>query len=262
MKNSRVCLSLSFTAFVLAQALAGCASIQVRPAPLANVHKAAVVAFGWSVDLSSDSDKNLSNSVGDIVNASKAIAESADASAREQTPRNAYEALAKKVGEDMHWTMMPLQEVAANPEVQEIVKSIKVFGDSSAITGIMHPYQADRLSAAQRKQLLEKLGVDAVLFADVKIKVGGTSGFAMAGMGSITKYPQATIALSVFGPQDEEPIWRDRWATGDKATTGIANTMGVQNDSTKDAALVEAMNLAIDKLMARYHEQSGAVAAK
>jgi hypothetical protein len=258
MKNCPARFSLSLMLLVLSQGLVGCASIQVRPAPLANVHKAAIVAFGWSVDLSSESDKNVSSSIGDIINTSKAIAEMANPAEREQPPRNAYEALSKKIDENLHWTMLQLQEVAANPAVDQTVKSIKVFGDSPAITGIMHPYQADRLSAAQRKELLEKLGVDAVLVADVKIKVGGTSGFAMAGMGSITKYPQATIALTVYGAQDEEPIWRDRWCTGDKATTGVANTMGVQNDSGKEAALAEAMTLALDKLIARYREQAGA----
>jgi hypothetical protein len=258
MKNRRMCLSLPFMLLVLAQGLAGCASIQVRPAPLANVHKAAVVAFGWSVDLSSESDKSVSNSVGDVINATKAIAESADASTRELVPRGAYDALAKKIDESLHWSMLPLQDVAANPEVQQAVTSIRVFGDSPAITGIMHPYQADRLSPAQRKDLLAKLGVDAVVVADIKIKVGGTSGFAMAGMGSITKYPQATIALTVYGPQDDEPIWRDRGATGDKAATGVANTMGVQNNSTRDAALAEATGLGLDKLIARYRSQPGA----
>jgi len=262
MKNRHMRLPLPFMLLVLAQALVGCASVQVRPAPLANVHKAAIVAFGWSVDLSSESDKSVSSSIGDVVNASKAIAESADASTREQVPKNAYDALAKKIGESLHWTLLPMQDVAANPAVQQIVTSIKVFGDSPAITGILHPYQADRLSPAQRKELLEKLGVDAVLVADVKIKVGGTSGFAMAGMGSITKYPQATITVTVYNPQDEEPIWRDRGATGDKATTGVANTMGVQNDSTRDAALAEATGLALDKLIARYREQAAAPAAK
>jgi hypothetical protein len=139
------------------------------------------VAFGWSVDLSSEEDKKVSSSIGDIVNTSKAIAEAADASTRELVPRNAYDAVAKKIDENLHWTMLPLQDVAANPAVQQIVTSSKVFGDSPAITGIMHPYQADRLSPAQRKELLGKFGVDAVVIANVKIKVGGTSGFAVAG---------------------------------------------------------------------------------
>jgi hypothetical protein len=239
MKNRCMCFSLPFGLLVLAQALVGCATVQVRQAPLANVHKAALVAFGWSVDLSSEEDKKVSSSIGDIVNTSKAIAEAADASTRESVPRNAYDAVAKKLDENLHWTMLPLQDVAANPAVQQIVTSIKVFGDSPAITG-----------------------VDAVVVADVKIKVGGTSGFAMAGMGSITKYPQATIALTVYGPQDDEPLWRDRGATGDKAKTGVANTMGVQNDSTRDAALAEATTSSLDKLIARYREQAGAPAAK
>jgi len=262
MKNSGLRLSLPFMLLVLAQSLAGCATVQVKPAPLANVHKAALVAFGYSVDLSSEEDKKVSSGIGDIINASKAIAEAADASTRENVPKAAYEAVSKKVEENMHWTMLPLQDVAANPAVQQIVTSIKVFGDSPAITGIMHPYQADRLNPAQRKDLLEKLGVDAIVVADVKIKVGGTSGFAMAGMGSITKYPQATIALMVYGPQDEEPIWRDRGATGDKASTGVANTMGVQNNSDRDTALAEATTLSLDKLIVRYREQAAAPPAK
>jgi hypothetical protein len=259
MKNLCTYLSMPFMCLLLAQ---GCASVQVRSAPLANVQKAAVVAFGYSVDLSTESDKNSSSSIGDIVNASKAIAEASDPTAREQVPRSAYDALSKKVNENLRWTMLPLQEVAANPEVQQIVTSIKVFGDSPAITGIMHPYQADRLTPAQRKELLAKLGVDAVLIADVKIKCGGTSGFALGGMGKVTKYPQASITLAVYGAQDDEPIWRDRMATGDKATTGIANTMGVQVDETRDAALAEAAGLAFDKLIARYREQVSAPPAK
>ena len=75
MKHRCIRFSLPFMLLVLAQALVGCASVQLRPAPLANVHKAAIVAFGFSVDLSTESDKNSSSAVGDIVNASKAIAE-------------------------------------------------------------------------------------------------------------------------------------------------------------------------------------------
>ena len=262
MKHRCIRFSLPFMLLVLAQALVGCASVQLRPAPLANVHKAAIVAFGFSVDLSTESDKNSSSAVGDIVNASKAIAEASDPTTREQVPRNAYDALSKKVGEDLHWSMLTAQEVAANPEVQQIVTSIKVFGDSPAITGVMHPYQADRLSPAQRKDLLAKLGVDALMVADVKIRCGGTSGFALGGLGKVTKYPQASVTLAVYGAQDDEPIWRDRMAAGDKAATGIANTMGVQVDETRNAALAEATGLALDKLIARYREQAAAPAAK
>lgn len=261
MRTSRICLSVPFALLMLAQAVAGCASIQVRPAPLANVHKAAIVGFGWSVDLSSESDKSLSNSIGEAISTSKAIASLADGSA-EQTPKAAYDAFAKKLDENVHWTILPLQEVAANPVLQQLMNTTKQLGDSSAITGVMHPFQAGRLSPAQRKELLSGLGVDALLIADVKIKVGGTSGFAMAGMGSITKYPQATLAIIAYGAQDDESIWQDKWATGEKAKTGIANTMGVQNDSTKDEALAEATALGLDKLMARYREAAGAPPSK
>jgi len=262
MKNSRMSISLPFMLLVIAPALVGCAGVQVRSAPLASVHKAAIVAFGFSVDLSTESDKNSSSSIGDIVNASKAIAEGSDPATREVVPRSAYEAFSKKVGESLSWTMLSAQEVAANPEVQQIVTSIKVFGDSPAITGVMHPYQADRLTPAQRKDLLAKLGVDALLVADVKIKCGGTSGFALGGIGKVTKYPQASIVLSVYGVQDDEPIWRDRMATGDKAATGISTAMGVQVDDSRNAAFAEATGLALDKLMARYREQAAAPAAK
>jgi hypothetical protein len=262
MKNARKCILLPFMLLAIAPALVGCAGVQVRQAPLASVHKAAIVAFGYSVDLSTESDKDSSSAIGNIVNASKAIAEASDPETREVVPRAAYEALSKKVGGSLSWAMLSAQDVAANPEVQQIVTSIKIFGDSPAITGVMHPYQADRLTPAQRKDLFAKLGVDALLVADVKIRCGGTSGFALGGMGKVTKYPQASITLSVYGAQDEEPIWRDRMATGDKAPTGIATTMGVQVDETRNAALAEATASALDKLMARYREVAGAPAAK
>jgi len=263
MKNSRICLSVPFVLLVFAQAIAGCASIQVRPAPLANVHKAAIVAFAWSVDLSSDSDKSLSNSIGSAINTSKAIADMAQGTeVLEQPARNGYDALGKKLDENVHWTVLPLQEVTANAVYQQLNTATHQIGAEAAITGIMHPLQAGRLSPAQRKELLKGLGVDALLIADIKIKVGGTSGFAMAGLGSITKYPQATIALTAYGEQDDEPMWQDKWAAGDKAKTGIANTMGAQNDSTKEAALAEATASGLDKLIARYREQSGPSASK
>ncbi len=263
MKCSRVGLSVPFMLLAFAQAVAGCASVQVRPAPLANVRKAAIVAFAWSVDLSSDSDKQLSNSIGDSINTSKAIAALAQgAAAAEQPARSGYDALAKKLDENVHWAVLPLTEVTANTVYQQQNSATHQVGAEAAITGIMHPLQAGRLSPAQRKDLLKGLGVDALLIADVKIKIGGTSGFAMAGMGSITKYPQATIALTAYGAQDDEPMWQDKWAAGDKAKTGITNTMGAQNDSTKDAALAEATGSGLDKLIARYREQSGPIASK
>jgi hypothetical protein len=263
MKNSRVGLSVPFLLLIFAQVVAGCASIQVHPEPLAKVHKAAIVAFGWSVDLSSDSDKNLSNSIGDAINTSKAIAALAQgADAAQQPAKNGYEALAKKLDENVHWAVLPLQEVTANSVSQQLNTATHQLGAEAAITGIMHPLQAGRLSPAQRKELLKGLGVDALLIADVKIKVGGTSGFAMAGMGSITKYPQATVALTAYGEQDDEPMWQDKWATGDKAKTGITNTMGAQNDSTKDEALAEATASGLDKLLERYREKAGPTASK
>jgi len=254
---------MSFMLLALSQALVGCASVQVRPAPLANVHKAAIVAFGWSVDLSSESDKNSSNSIGDIVATSKAISALAKGEkAVDQPAVTAYGAFGKKLEEDLHWTVIPLQDVAANPGLQQLISSNRRRGDNSPIEGIMHPLHADRLSAAQRKEVMAALGVDALVIADVKIKVGGTSGFAMGGMGKITKYPQATIALTAYGPQDAEPIWQDRWAAGEKSKTGIANTMGVVNDSTTDTALAEATASGLDRLIARYREQSGPIASK
>ena len=76
-----------FTLLVFAQAVAGCASVQGRPAPIAKVHKAAIVAFGWSVDLSSESDKNISSSIGDAINTSKAIAALADGVSAVEVPQ-------------------------------------------------------------------------------------------------------------------------------------------------------------------------------
>ena len=263
MRNNCVRLSTSFMLLVLAQGLVSCASVQVRPTPLANVHKAAIVAFGWSVDLSSESDKNLSNPVGDAISTSKAIASiGKGAPAADQPAVAAYDALGKKLEADLHWTVVPLQDVAANPALQQLISSNRRTGDNYAIAGIMHPLHADRLSATQRKELLAALGVDALVVADIKIKVGGTSGFAMGGMGKITKYPQATIAVIAYGPQDAEPMWQDRWAAGEKSKTGIANTMGVVNDSTNDTALAEAIASGLDRLIARYREQSGPVASK
>jgi hypothetical protein len=84
----------------------------------------------------------------------------------------------------------------------------------------------------------------------------------MAGMGSITKYPQATLALTAYGAQDDEPMWQDKWATGEKAKAGITNTMGAQNDSTRDEALAAATALGLDKLIARYREAAAAPPSK
>jgi len=247
----------------LTQVLVSCASVQVRPTPLATVHKAAIVAFGWSVDLSSESDKSISNPVGDAMSTSRAISALAKgAPAADQPAVTAYGAFGKKLEEDLHWTVVPLQDLAANPALQQFIASNRRMGDNYAIPGIMHPLHVDRLSAAQRKELLAALGVDALVVADVKIKVGGTSGFAMGGMGKITKYPQATIALTAYGSQDAEPMWQDRWAAGEKSKTGIANTMGVVNDSTADSAFAEATASGLDRLIARYREQSGPVSSK
>ncbi len=96
------------------------------------------------------------------------------------------------------------------------------------------------------------LGVDAVAIVHLTFVVGDTSGFALGGIGKVTKYPKAIVRMLVQGAREPEPLWRDRGAEGAPAKTGMAVTMGAEINEHENQALGEALDGGIDALMARY----------
>jgi NAD(P)-dependent dehydrogenase (short-subunit alcohol dehydrogenase family) len=95
------------------------------------------------------------------------------------------------------------------------------------------------------------LGVDAVATVNLTYTVGKTGGFAVAGMGSTTRYPVATAHLTVVDTNGQV-IWEDYAAKGKVASTGLRTTMGADLVENETEVLSEAAASAFDAVIERY----------
>ncbi len=238
-------------------ALTGCATVQVQHDRASAIKTVALVGFTGVTELK---DKNAPhNGVGDIMNA---VSDSKDVfgggldKRRMEQAETVYASLTQHVTAATGWKFSDRALLASDPAYQALLKD-NPNTDSITVTGlqrlpeVLRAEPAERMDPAAQKELLAKLGVDAIAVAKVRYVIGDKSGFAIGGMGHTTIYPKAIVEFTVLDGS-EKPVWRDRWCEGSPTKVGLENIMGAKQNDNESQVLTAAAESAFGKLAERY----------
>ncbi len=241
----------------MALALSGCATVQVQHERAKEIKTVALVGFTGVTELK---DKNAPKSgVGDIMNA---VNDSKDVFGGELDKRRmaqaeaAYQSLTQHVTTATGWQFSDRKLLASDANYAALLKdnpntdSITVMG-LQRLPEVLRAEPAERMDPAAQKELMQKLGVDAIAVAKVRYVIGDKSGFTIGGMGKTTIYPKAIVEFTVLDGSDK-PVWRDRWCEGSPTKVGLENVMGAKNNENETQVLTAAYESAFDKLTERY----------
>ena len=126
-----------------------------------------------------------------------------------------------------------------------------------AASGIVDAQPVEIADITKRRELLKKLGVDAIAVAHVDIKLEKGGGFKQL-VGAGDYYPQATSRFALFDGKSDEPMWRDLNAAGDTVSEGVEHVFGISTShSALDNKMAAAAENSFSKLMARFREGNG-----
>ncbi len=254
---------MSINRHVLIPALAGlsmllgaCTTVSVVPQRMDALKSVALVGYSGEVDLHVQNEP--STGVGGAISAIKQTKQYASGELEQrhaEEAQAAYDSLAKKLEAKFGWKVMPREQLGANPDyANRVAQAGKGMGGSRNVPGILSQYAAEKLSPAEREALSKALGVDALVVVTSSTVIGKTSGMSIGGLGKMVKYPRTTLRLSLYDAANPEPAWKDISAQGEAAPTGVENVMGAEVFEKEKQALQEAVDLAIDSLIARYDE--------
>jgi hypothetical protein len=250
----------SLVAFVLMCSFAGCSTVQFKKDQLAATTRLAVIGFSGSVEIPDEG--GAKNKVGSLLNAvktSKDVLSGSSETRRVEQGERVYDTLVRRLQEGTGWTVVPRETLKNDEEYQNVLK--RAAGRPGVHDGgfqrpkeVMRDDFVKELEPAGRKELMQRLGVDAVAVARVRYVKGGTSGVSIGGFGKTSVYPKAIASLTVYDASGSA-IWEEQWAEGKPSSLGLSNTMGVESTTNETAAFSEAASSAFDVMLDRYKKR-------
>ena len=241
----------------------GCSPLSLQRPRLEAVKNVAVIGYQVEVNLQDPNRSQNSNGVAGLVNAANTINDMNSGKMQEKRDAQAvgtYDILLARIAEGTGWNIIQREQIGAIPEYQQALANHKValrqfsgqFGAGRIVPGVLTHTGASSMSEQERGQLMDALKVDAVVMVRVQIVRGKSTGFAIGGIGKTGVLPKAVLDVAAYDRQGGDPIWHDRYAAGDSASTGIDNTMGVIDDEQLTQGMEEAVESAGRVLMQRY----------
>ena len=242
-------------ALLVVVALSGCAGMQVKKADVTAARKVALIGYQGVLQLEDQNSKNK-NGIAGAIGASKAAADLMSGKLGERrTEQGAqgYQELSKRLQSTFNWEMVPKEALATVPVYSDrLAKPSKLARmGSQTVDGVLTTGELAALKKQDLGSIAAALGADAVATVNLTYTVGKTGGFAVAGMGSTTRYPVATAHLTVVD-KSGNVIWEDYAARGKVTSEGLRTTMGANIVENETEVLTEAANSAFDAVIERY----------
>jgi hypothetical protein len=257
---------LALVAFIAVAAfVTACSTMKAEPEKVKTVKRVAVIGYS----LQQEMPPSLMGAFLDTAMHKTDNGMHAMGAAQESPHANViYTNLADTLQKRMHWKVIDLATVTANPDYAQIFhdettgfhnrppagKRDVTYG----IAGLMDGWQGWRIDQAQKQKLIADLGVDAIAVASVHVTLNAGGGLKKL-VGAADLYPQATLEFYVYDGKSEDPIWHDLWAQGEEATQSTAYVLGVTNTNQLNESVVESTNSAFGKLIQRIHDTGVAV---
>ncbi len=219
----------------LAIALSGCTTHVRDDAALTGVKRVAIVAFSAFEPVSASLTGNNTAGVMDQGSLEELIEPSVD-----QMMNDMSAAFAKK----MSWTMMNSSAIKKNAGFQEAYqKTMTGFqnkmppgkGRIQYVAKDMLDFDAGRILREKgREDLIQKLGVDAIVVVRIDVVLNGT---VVMGIGA--RHPQANVSFNVYEKGKPKPIWFEGKIEGVE-TDSVGKTAFIDEDLLHKYAMKSA----------------------
>ncbi len=177
-----------------------------------------------------------------------------------------YQSLEKQLAKEQKWKMLDRHQVERNGFYQgyhqQKMAGLQVRPPSAsgtqrlAANGIVDAYPVESADVSKRRELIKKLGVDAIAVATVFIKVEKGGGFKQL-VGAGDYFPSASVRFALYDAKSDEPVWSDWNAVGETVSEGVEHVFGITNKSALDAKMAAAAESSFAKLIARFRENNG-----
>jgi len=175
-----------------------------------------------------------------------------------------YDLLRKKLETENHWQIMPQDSLKNNKAYQAYYKSKTdgwqnrpIINDRYNLMqpeGIVDSFAVMTTEADKRKQLQQDLGVDAILYVDIRVDLNNDSKLASL-IGKGTYNPLATTSLTMINATNDTKIWFDGAAKGEPAENNEKNFLGMADQEKLNQLAVRAAESSYVALMTKYREK-------
>lgn len=235
--------------------IAACGGAQVKPQSLEKVKTVAVVNFRMQNQMTSGGTGGRGGGIGGTISAVRDLSAMAngEAQARHRAQVEAlYDTVVDKLA-GAGFNAPKRGEIASNPKFVEIYTKLPQIPASDSDPGAFMVYggRFDLRNPTSRAQLLDSLGVDAVADVQVTTQVGKTGGASIGGFGALKRYPQAVVNVTIYDRNEPGAIWTDYRVSGNTASDGLQETMGVKDTKDPTPLFVETTASAMDKALSR-----------
>jgi hypothetical protein len=232
--------------------------VSIQAQRMSAVKKVAVI--GYSARLSQEQKQDIvsmANTLNSLANDDKTPAE--------KQASLAYGLLVNTLSKHLQCTVLSEEEVANNATYRALWEKVSQKGFSGFATAmskldkdyhlehILWDYRADALSYEDKKNLIQALGVDAVVVA--KTDVSASSSLSIGSFNSSDF--KGTTSLKMFDAVDPTPVWKDPYAKGAASESASTFTlMGVDLGDDKAEYFLQAIQHSFNKLISRYKKAS------
>lgn len=236
-----------FTGLVMAS-LSSCASLSHKKddQALSQVRKVAVVAF--------TADEPASATLGFSLTSHKAKAEAGGSliSQKSESVDQMLQELQDSFANNMHWSVVDTEAMTQNSGYTSAFKRTMEgwqnkmppgAGQNRFIVDHVMDFDCVRiLDRSGRDQLIDALGVDAIVAAQVKVIMNGTS---VMGIGS--RHPQSNLSFMMYVKGQDAPVWFEGQIQGKEAEKSVGVT-GYTDEAATARLSLESAKTAFAKI--------------
>jgi hypothetical protein len=237
------------TTICLSMMASGCGLIKTRDkdeASVQTIKRVAVVAFDVTQPASKKLSLNLSK--GRLEGAAGGSWLAQQASHVDQL----YADLGQSFRANLKWNVMKPELMKANPGYVKAYKDTMegwqnkmppAQGDNLfLVTGVMDGDALRILGPEGRDALIDALNVDAIITADIRTVIHGTS---IMGIGA--QHPSANLSFWIYTKGKEKPVWFEGQIEGDEAPESIGAT-GFINETLLNQLVSKSAKTAFAKI--------------
>jgi len=238
--------------WLLALGASGCIRIlEAQKDRVGSIKRVAIVGYEGVLELDDQSSTNSITSVVRSVKNANDFHSGKRGERRVEQGQRAYQALGQRLTQAFGWEVSSPAELERATRYRAVVERSPTPHEVQYVPGVLLPGQFNVFTQAERRELCAALGVDAVATAVVRYEPGKSTGFAVGGLGSRTKYPKARVHFMLVDASGQT-IWQDYDAHGAVSKAGLKTTMGADIVDNETEVLSEAAASGFDAMLARY----------
>jgi hypothetical protein len=240
--------------------LSSCSSMKIQREQVQKIKKVALIGFSVEQDMP-NTEESVAKSLFGVQQEAPggvAVVPAEIATASPHATQISQE-LAASLQKDLGWRVMDVKALAALPAYAsfknektkqpqmrpQVHKNVKIFVPDHGV----ETFLLGSMKHEERKQLMQKLGVDALALAHARIELQN-SGLFKGIAGDLRS--KAILSFRVFTAEQEEPVWMDAYAAGEATQEKAEHTLGFANVEALNKQALVAVRSAYKSLISRY----------